>query len=61
MNRKQLHGAIKGAVGRVEETTGRLIGNRELQRRGLSRRISAKAESLAGNAMAAIKLALRRH
>lgn len=61
MNRKQIHGAINGAVGRVEEATGKLIGNRDLQRRGLSRRISAKSESLAGNAMAAIKMALRRH
>jgi uncharacterized protein YjbJ (UPF0337 family) len=60
MNRKQLRGAVKGAAGRLEEATGKLIGNRELQRRGLSRRMAGKSESLAGNAMEAIKAALRR-
>jgi uncharacterized protein YjbJ (UPF0337 family) len=61
MNRKQVSGAVRGFAGRLEEETGRLIGNRELQLRGIEKKISASAERIDGDAVETIKAALRRH
>jgi uncharacterized protein YjbJ (UPF0337 family) len=61
MNKKQLRGTVRSFVGELEQMTGKLIGNWGLQRRGMARRISGKTEALAGNALATIKAAIRRH
>jgi uncharacterized protein YjbJ (UPF0337 family) len=61
MNRKQIRGAARSIVGDMEQMTGKLIGNWNLQRRGIARKMSGKTEALAGNAMETIKAALRRH
>ena len=61
MNTKQVRGTVRGFAGRLEEETGRLIGNRELQRRGSAKKASARLERLAGDATEMIKAALRRH
>jgi len=61
MNRMQVRGTVRGFTGRLEEVIGKLIGNRELQLRGIAKKISAKAERIAGDAAAMVKAALRRH
>jgi uncharacterized protein YjbJ (UPF0337 family) len=61
MNRKQVRGTVRGLAGRLEEETGKLIGNWELQQRGIEKKISAKMERTAGDATEAIKAVLRRH
>lgn len=61
MNRKQVRGTVRGFAGRLEEETGKLIGNREWQRRGMEKKISAKIEKLAGDATEAIRAMLGRH
>lgn len=60
MNRAQVRGTVRGFAGRLEEETGRLIGNREMQLRGIEKTISAKAEKSLGDAAEIIKAALRR-
>lgn len=61
MNKKQIRGLMRGFAGSVEEQAGKLVGNRELQRRGSARIVSARIERFAGNATELIKNVLRRH
>ena len=61
MNKKQIRGIVRGFAGSVEEQAGKLVGNREMQRRGGARIASAKIERFAGDATAMIKTVLRRH
>jgi uncharacterized protein YjbJ (UPF0337 family) len=35
MNKKQIKGRVKAVQGRIREATGRLIGNKTMQRKGL--------------------------
>lgn len=60
MNKKQIRGTIRGFAGRIEEEAGRLIGNCELQRRGIAKKLSGRSERRAGDATETIKLVLRR-
>jgi uncharacterized protein YjbJ (UPF0337 family) len=61
MNSKQIRGTLRGFAGKLEEGTGKLIGNWNLQRRGFAKKISGKTEKLAGDATEAIKHVLKRH
>ncbi len=61
MNRNQFRGTVRGIAGMLEEETGKLIGNRELQLRGVRKRVSGKAERIAGDAFEMVKAALRPH
>jgi len=61
MNGAQVRGAVRGFAGRLEEETGRLIGNQAMRLRGVEKRISAKAERNLGDAAAMIEAILRRH
>ncbi|HUY03889.1 MAG TPA: hypothetical protein VMV33_11435 [Rhodocyclaceae bacterium] len=61
MNRAQVRGTVRGFTGRLEEETGRLIGNREMQLRGIAKRLSGKEERNLGDAAETIKAVLRRH
>ena len=61
MNRKQIRGTVRGLAGKVEEQVGKLLGNWGLRRSGVAKKISGKAERLAGDATELIKHALRRH
>ncbi len=35
MNKKQIKGRVKAVQGRIREATGKLIGNKAMQRKGL--------------------------
>ena len=61
MNRQQIRGTVRGLAGKLEEETGKLLGNWKLQHRGFAKKISGRAERLAGDATEAIKNVLRRH
>jgi uncharacterized protein YjbJ (UPF0337 family) len=61
VNRKQIRGTVRGLAGKVEEQVGKLLGNWGLRRSGVAKKISGKAERLAGDATELIKHALRRH
>jgi len=60
MNKKQIRGIVRGLAGNVEEQAGKLVGNRELQRRGNARIVSARIEKFAGDATAMINTMVRR-
>ena len=45
MNRDQVKGVAKDVVGKVQEQTGKLVGSKEQQIKGLSKQISWKATS----------------
>ena len=50
MNKEQLKGAAKAAAGKVQETTGKLVGSKEQQAKGVVKQISGKAMKNVGDA-----------
>jgi uncharacterized protein YjbJ (UPF0337 family) len=61
MNRKQIRGTVRGLAGKLEEEAGKILGNWGMRRNGVAKKISGRAERLAGDATELIKHALRRH
>jgi uncharacterized protein YjbJ (UPF0337 family) len=60
MNKMQLRGRLWEFTGSLQMAAGRLVGNRDLQRRGMAKKNSGRVEGLGGSALAIIKAALRR-
>ena len=46
MNKKQIKGRVKAVKGRIREATGKLIGNKAMQRKGLVEKSVAKKKVL---------------
>jgi uncharacterized protein YjbJ (UPF0337 family) len=46
MNKKQIKGRVKAVKGRIKEATGKLIGNKAMQRKGLVERNVAEKKVL---------------
>ena len=46
MNKKQIKGRVKAVKGRIKEATGKLIGNKAMQRKGLVERSVAEKKVL---------------
>lgn len=46
MNKKQIQSRIKAVQGRIKEATGKLIGNKAMQRKGLGERSAAEKKAL---------------
>ncbi|PRC91061.1 CsbD family protein [Solimicrobium silvestre] len=61
MNRKQIRGTIRGLAGKLEEETGKFLGNWNLRRSGITKRISGNMERRAGDAVEMIKIMLKQH
>jgi uncharacterized protein YjbJ (UPF0337 family) len=55
MNKDQVKGAIKEAVGKVQEKTGELLGSKTQQAKGLAKEAEGKALKAAGDVKAAVK------
>ncbi len=55
MNKNQVKGVVKDVAGKVQEETGKLVGSKEQQARGLGKQISGKAEKAYGDAKEVIK------
>jgi uncharacterized protein YjbJ (UPF0337 family) len=55
MNKNQVTGAIKDIAGKVQKVTGKLIGSKSQQAKGLSKQIAGKTEKNYGNAKEAVK------
>lgn len=55
MNRNQVKGALKDIAGKVQEETGKLLGNKEQQAKGLLKQVAGKAEVKLGDAKEAIR------
>ena len=61
MNRMQVRSTMREFAGKLEEETGKLIGNLEMQQRGIRKTFSANAERIIGDAAETIKAVFRRH
>lgn len=46
MNRKQIKGRVSAVKARLKETTGRLVGNETMQKRGAAERNAAEKKVL---------------
>ena len=55
MNKNQTHGAVKDVAGKVQTETGKLVGNKEQQAKGLQKQVAGKAEKKLGDAKEAVK------
>jgi uncharacterized protein YjbJ (UPF0337 family) len=55
MNKDQIKGATKEFAGKVQRETGKLVGSKTQQAKGLGNQISGKAEKSYGNAKEFIK------
>jgi uncharacterized protein YjbJ (UPF0337 family) len=50
LNKNQAHGAINELAGKVQEKTGKLIGSKEQQTKGIAKQVVGKAEKSLGDA-----------
>jgi uncharacterized protein YjbJ (UPF0337 family) len=55
MNKNQAHGMANEVMGKVQEQTGKLIGSKAQQAKGLQKQVAGHAEEKLGDAKAAIK------
>ncbi|GAB3256012.1 CsbD family protein [Chitinimonas naiadis] len=58
MNKNQIKGASKDLAGKLQESTGKLVGSKEQQARGLLKQVEGKAEKRLGDAKEVIKDAI---
>ena len=49
MNKQQVKGRVKEAVGTVQQQAGKLVGSKEQQLKGVAREQAGKAQKLAGD------------
>jgi uncharacterized protein YjbJ (UPF0337 family) len=55
MNKDQSKGRIDEATGKVKEVTGKLVGNKELELKGVVENASGKAQAAYGDLKADLK------
>ena len=55
MNKDQTHGVVKDIAGKVQAETGKLMGNKEQQAKGLQKQVAGKAEKKLGDAREVVK------
>lgn len=54
-NKNQVQGAVKGAVGKVQEEAAKLVGNKEQQAKGVQKQVEGKAEKRLGDVKEVVK------
>jgi uncharacterized protein YjbJ (UPF0337 family) len=60
MNKDQMKGATKAALGSVERASGKLVGSRRLEGKGIGKQIAGKAQQRLGDVEEAMKDARKR-
>lgn len=60
MNKDQVKGTAKDIAGKVQSETGKLIGNKEMEAKGLKNEVVGKAQKGLGDAKEAVKDAVKR-
>ena len=55
MNKDQAKGTIKDAEGKVQAGAGKLIGNKEMQGKGLQKQVVGQAQKSLGDAKEVVK------
>ena len=49
MNKDQVKGALKDAAGKVQETTGKVIGSHEQELKGIKKQVEGHAQKTVGD------------
>ena len=55
VNKNQVKGAVKDVAGKVQEQTGKLVGNKEQEAKGLRKQVEGKAEKALGDVKEVVK------
>ena len=55
MNKDQVKGATKDAVGKVQEAAGKLVGNKEQQAKGMLKQAEGEAQKAYGDTKEVLK------
>ena len=55
MNKDQVKGTVKDAVGKVQQEAGKVVGSKEQQAKGLEKQVEGKAQKMVGDVKAAVK------
>jgi uncharacterized protein YjbJ (UPF0337 family) len=55
MNKEQIKGTAKDVAGKVQEATGKILGNKEQQVKGLQKQVSGTAEKTYGDVKEIVK------
>jgi uncharacterized protein YjbJ (UPF0337 family) len=55
MNKDQVRGAIKEAAGKLQQKTGKILGSKKQEAKGLSTKIEGKTQKKVGDAREALK------
>ena len=55
MNKNQIKGTVKDLAGKVQEETGKLIGNREQEIKGIHKQVTGQAEKRLGDVKEIVK------
>lgn len=50
MNKNQIQGTVKDLTGKVQEEAGKLVGNKEMEAKGIHKQVTGKAEKRLGDA-----------
>lgn len=58
MNKDQVNGALKDIGGKIQEETGKLVGSKEQQAKGLANQVEGKTQEKVGDAKEVLKDAL---
>ena len=60
MNKNQIKGTVKDIAGKVQEESGKIVGNKEQQAKGLLKQVEGKAEKKLGDVREIVKDAARK-
>lgn len=55
MNKDQVKGQVKEVVGTLKEATGKVIGDKSLEAKGLAEKLVGKVQTEVGNIKSALK------
>jgi uncharacterized protein YjbJ (UPF0337 family) len=55
MNKDQVKGVVKEAAGKLQQETGKILGSRKQQARGLVTKVEGQAQKKVGDAKEALK------
>lgn len=55
MNKDQVKGAVKEAAGKLQQQTGKILGSKKQQAKGLATKIEGKVQKKFGDAREALK------
>lgn len=55
MNKSQVKGTVKDAVGKVQEEAGKLVGSKSQQAKGLEKQVEGTAEKKIGDVKQVVK------